>query len=486
MLKETLSLSSDSAWLPGALGALFLIWCISLVLRRASLISRETMQFLLLACLAFIYESIRRWAPIPEHLNPWLKTLELVLLTFLTIHVVVKLYIGRFLERRRSLPMARILRDLTTVLIIAVFGMVFLRMVLNVNLTAILTPSAILTAIVGLSLQDTIGNFIAGLIIQIEKPFDHNDWIEVDGQRGQVRELNWRYTKIETTDKIYLIIPNARLSAEKLINYSKPTPVVREFLTIGVSYDVPPVKIKQAVMAVLKSNSRIINKDACEVLLHQYGDSSIIYRIGYMIGDPGEYRYVRDEVHSAIWYQFRKHAIEIPFPIRTVIMKQPAPENDHEAPAQLLGALSLFEGVQADSLNALARFGLTHATAPGQTIVLEQTPGETMFFILDGEFNVLQNRQQKTTLRKGDFFGEMSLLTGARRNADVVAASHGKLLEIDRGAFKILIETEPLVIQHIEKIFAERCQTNNTATDSAAAENKSNLFQRFRKRFGLA
>jgi len=253
-----------------------------------------------------------------------------------------------------------------TVLIVVLFALLFLRLVLNVNLAAILTPSAILTAIIGLSMQDTIGNFIAGLIIQLEKPFDLDDWIEVDSQRGQVREMNWHYTKIETTDKIYMIIPNNKIAMEKVVNYSKPTPVVKEFINIGVSYDVAPVKVKQAVLAILKANPHVIQKAESEVFLHEYSDSSIVYRLAYMIGDPGLHRKVRDEVYSAIWYQFKKHGIEIPYPICTVIMKPPPAQADVNEPVRLLGSLPLFTGVSPEGLEHLVRFGLTHAIAPGR------------------------------------------------------------------------------------------------------------------------
>ena len=111
-----------------------------------------------------------------------------------------------------------------------------------------------------------------------------------------------------------------------------------------------------------------------------------------------------------------------------------------------------------------------------------------MFFILDGDFNVMKDRRIATVLHNGDFFGEMSLLTGEKRTAQVEAATRGTLLEIDRSAFKILIETEPTVLRQIETIFGERCKANaNLARSKTDQETlKVGLFQRFKKRFGLA
>ncbi|MDD5677216.1 MAG: mechanosensitive ion channel family protein [Kiritimatiellae bacterium] len=488
MIESILALPVQAhPWLV-ALGSFVVLWVLLRILVRLRWVSLNAAHVFQLAVLILICEGIRTRMPLPVFLAPWLKALELVLMALFTIQVVVKLYIGQYLEHRRRVFVARIIRDLTTVLIIALFALLFLRLVLNVNLAAILTPSAILTAIIGLSMQDTIGNFIAGLIIQTEKPFDLDDWIEVDGHRAQVREMNWRYTKIETTDKIYMIIPNNKISTDKVINYSKPTPVVKEFITIGVSYNVPPVKVKQAVLAILKANPHIVQKDDSAVLLHECGDSSIVYRIEYMIADPGSHRKIRDEVFSAIWYQFKKHAIEIPYPIRTVIMQQPQAQADLREPVRLLGSLPLFAGVSPEGLEHLVRFGLTHTIAPGHVVVRDQEPGDSMFFILHGDFNVMQDRRIAKVLHTGDFFGEMSLLTGDKRMAQVEAATRGSLLEIDRSAFKILIETEPAVLHQIETIFGDRCKANAEMARSKADVEalKVSLFQRFKKRFGLA
>ncbi len=477
-----------TAWLPYALGAFAAFWALTAALSRAGRLARDTAHTLQLAALVLLYEGLRRGLRLPACLAPWLLTLELALLACLTVQAVVKLFMGRYLEQHRHRETARILRDLAALLIVALFALVFLRLVLHVNLAAILTPSAILTAIVGLSLQDTIGNFFAGLVLQFEQPFAVNDWVEVDGRRGQVREMTWRYTKIETAEKIYLVIPNSRIAAETIVNLSKPAPVVREFLTIGVSYGTPPLKVKQAIAAVLQSATRVIRKEAAEILLHAYEESSIQYRIGYFIADPGEHRQARDEVYSGIWYQFRKQGIDIPFPIRTLVMKTPDPEPDVAGPARQLAALPLFAGLQAESLAALVRFGLVQTVAPGREIVRDGEPGETMFFILEGDFEVRKDGRPLATLRPGDLFGEMSLLTGAPRSATIAAAAPGRLLEIDRSAFKVLLDTEPRLLAAIERVCGERTRAaaGAVAGRPAAADARASLFQRFKQRFGLA
>lgn len=169
-------------------------------------------------------------------------------------------------------------------------------------------------------------------------------------------------------------------------------------------------------------------------------------------------------------------------------MKPPAAPPETSAPGKLLEGLPLFEGVSPEALAYLGRFGLTHAVAPGHVVIQDQEPGDSMFFILDGDFNVIKNKQISAVLHKGNFFGEMSLLTGAKRTARVEAATRGVLLEIDRDAFKVIVAGEPALLHQIETLFRQRAATDAELSGGKANAEalKAGLWQRFRKRFGLA
>ena len=411
--------------------------------------------------------------------------IEILLAAWLCIYLIVTLYIGQYLVRFRKIAVSSIVRDTIKFVIIAIFVAIFLRSVLGWNLAAILTPSAILTAIIGLAMQDTIGNFIAGLLIQTEKPFHLGDWIEVEGQAGRVRELNWRYTKIETLDRYYVVVPNNKIATQKLVNYSKPTPEVNEFLTVGVSYAVPPLKVKRAIESILDTNPNIVKDTHSGVFLHEYSDSSITYKIKYAIREFEIHRQVRDEVLSAIWYQFKKQSIEIPFPIRTVIMQRQTDRTADHHLADLLGKIPFFNGASKAGINNLLHCGLIRNFAAHEQVFDANEDGDAMFFILDGGFNVIRDGKTVSTLGKGDFFGEMSLLTGERRTARVEAADSGSLLEVDRNAFRVLLDSEPSVMGQIENIFNQRVLANKgSQAGSAQIETaRKTMLERFKKLF---
>jgi len=484
----TLLLSQQAMQLGIGLAAAYgILWVVlRLVLRRLA-VTRDLATVVHLAFFTAAAELLKTAFPAGSLPVRGLLTLQLALLAFLTVHVVIKIYFGQYLEQRH-IVISRIIRDLIKFFILIFFALLFMRYVLRLNLATILTPSAIFTAIIGLSMQDTFGNLVAGIIIQLEKPFDIGDWIEIDGQKAQVKEINWRYTKVETMDAIYIIIPNNKICTDRVINYNKPTTLVRQHLIIGVDYSVPPFRVKRAILDILKANPHITHKERSAVFLNEYGDSSVNYSIDYFISNIALHRVVRDDIYSAVWYQFQKHGINIPFPVRTVIMK---PESqalaDVSAITGLLATFPFFENVSRESIEHLARFGLLHSVEADHALVQDGEAGESMFFILEGEFRVLKDKTQVATLKTGNCFGEMSLLTGETRNARIESIAHGRLLEIDRSAFKILIESEPSIMRRIEKVFEERALSAKDAPASAGTQDaiKKTFYSRFRQLFGM-
>ena len=156
---------------------------------------------------------------------------------------VVLLLIDVLLERRTARPAPKIFRDLSTGIAYLVVALVALHAA-GVEPGSILTTSALLTAVIGLALQDTLGNFVSGLALQMQRPFEVGDWVEVDpAHAGQVTEVTWRATSIMTLDHVEVILPNATVAKSAIRNYSRPSRVSRRRLVVGVSYAASPSEV---------------------------------------------------------------------------------------------------------------------------------------------------------------------------------------------------------------------------------------------------
>ena len=114
-----------------------------------------------------------------------------------------------------------------------------------------LTTSAVGAVVAGLALQDTLGNLVSGLAIQVEKPFQLGHWISMGEWEGEVVEITWRAVKVRTRQGNQVIIPNSELSKSALVNYSEPAAPTRVHIDIGTSYDDPPNRVKAAILEVL-------------------------------------------------------------------------------------------------------------------------------------------------------------------------------------------------------------------------------------------
>ena len=181
----------------------------------------------------------------PTDASPLAKLLGVISLGALLAAIgrsAVLLVLDVVVHARLKTPIPKIIRDIVQGVVYVAILLAILRSV-GVEPGQILTTSALLTAVIGLSLQETLGNLFAGLAVQIQRPFDVGDWIQFDARPkhiGKVLEINWRATKFVTLDRFELIVPNGLLAKAPLRNYSKPTLTIRRNVYVTVGYEVPP------------------------------------------------------------------------------------------------------------------------------------------------------------------------------------------------------------------------------------------------------
>src|SRR5205814_4159185 len=121
------------------------------------------------------------------------------------------------------------------------------------------TTSAVGAVVAGLALQDTLGNLVAGLAIQVEKPFRLGHWIRLGEWEGEVAEITWRAVKVRTRDGNQVIIPNGELSKSALVNYSEPASPTRIHVEVGAAYEHPPSAVKAAIQETLANEPLVLH-----------------------------------------------------------------------------------------------------------------------------------------------------------------------------------------------------------------------------------
>jgi CRP-like cAMP-binding protein len=311
-------------------------------------------------------------------------------------------------------------------------------------------------------MQDLLGNIIAGLALELGKPFKTGDWLVIDDQRGEVIEVNWRSTKLRTNDDVYLDIPNKTIVGGKIINLTSPTRAHAIRLTVRFDYQTPPNFVKDVMIRATAEVPGVLPTPAPKVYLRDFADSTIVYEIKFTIEDDSRYNEIVDGIRTNVWYAAKRHDIRIPFPIRTVQIERPSSKSSDlsaaaRAKVRQQPLLHLLDDAEADKLLAsarLLRFGR------GEKILQEGEAGESMFILLNGEAAVfVRSGDHETlvaTLHPGDYCGEMSLLTGEPRSATIIARVDCELWEIDKPVMAELLQKNEALVQKLGDLLANR------------------------------
>ena len=414
--------------------------------------------------------------------------------------VLLLLEVG--LGRRMKRPPPRIVRDLAQALVYAVILLVALRAA-GVDPASILTTSALLTAVIALSLQETLGNMFAGLAIQMQRPFDVDDWIQFDAETkhiGKVIEINWRATKVITLDLVEVVIPNSTLAKAALTNFTKPTKVSRRSLYAYARPDVPPHFVHQTILDAIAGSFGVLAEPAPSVVTNAFVDGNVEYWVRFFTEAFDQRDKVDGSARDRIWYAFSRAGIQPAPPTRTVnLLEAESAAKAEEARAleevrRALRGVDFLRALTGEQLDALAGRTRRSLYSGGETIVRQGDASTEMFVVERGEVVVSLEKPaaaELARLKQGKFFGEMSLMTGEPRNATVRAAGPCTLLVLDHGAFRALLESAPDLAEHVSRIIAERQAelAGQAAAGPASArtveERKSLLLDRIRRFFSL-
>ena len=399
------------------------------------------------------------------------------------VNAVVALLANPWRQDRPSDRFPAIVQDVTVIALFGVIGTVLLR-------EQLLTTTAVGAVVVGFALQDTLGNLFAGLAIQIEKPFRVGQWVQFGEREGQVQEITWRATKLRTKAGQFLIVPNSVISKEPVLNHSEPTIPTRIEVEIGASYSVPPNDVKRAMQEAMANSPLVMRAPEPQVVIKGFGGSAIDYLAQFWIEDYAIDRTARDQVRTNLWYTFRRHNIEIPYPIQIQYERSEEPirtERHIAGAADHLSGVSLFKTLGEEARLALAKSANEHLFAAGEAIVRQDADGDSMFVLMTGQARVVlePSGQEVAVIPAGGFFGEMSMLTGDRRTATVKALGDVAVLEISAADFRELALANPGLVDHVSTVMSERRtgldDARATAASVAVPEAKQNFMARMRR-----
>jgi small-conductance mechanosensitive channel len=398
---------------------------------------------------------------------------------------------------RRGYEAPTLVRNIFTLVSFTVlFVLVFKWFYADVNLGALFTTSAIFGVIIGLALQDTLGNFFAGISLHADRPFQVGDVIVVGQQKhtGVVEGITWRAIKIRTFQNHIVLVANSNASKEAIEVCPRENLNAR-LVFFSTLYTDSPAKTIHVAREAVRDADNVSPKITPIVRIRDLGDSSIDWEIKYWLEDYAKYNDTDALVRQRVWYALRRSGLTFAFPTRTLHLERKVttrPVTLEEQIADRLSAVDIFAPLSAEELRQLATGTMGHVFAPGETLIRAGDEGSSMFVVHNGrvQVQVSENGRPRTVavLTEGDFFGEMGLFTGEPRTASVVAIEETEVLEIGHAAMKQILETNPDLAESISWTIAERKASLAAGSKQAAQasiEESQGLLSSIKRFFGL-
>ncbi len=387
----------------------------------------------------------------------------------------------RILLPRVGLPLPRILIDLLTAVgVIVVFIVVGKRA--GFSVAGLITTSAVLTAVIGFSLQDTLGNVMGGLSLQLDKSVSVGDWVSLGpGQAtGRVIEIRWRYTAIETRAWETVIVPNGALVKSHVTilgrRIGEPS-MLRRHIELFVDFRTPPTEVLAAIRdALAKPIPNVAQEPQPQALFFGIRDSFAVYAARYWLTDLAADDPTDSAVRVRLWFALRRAGIPMSIPASAVFLTHETPERDerkasdeHEQRLRALATVDLFSGLAGTQREALAEELIFMPFAAGETVTREGETDDGLYILIEGQASVrigtARDGREVATLGAGQFFGEMSLMTGEARTATVVATSDLVTYRIDKPAFEAILRASPGLADQIAETLVARRTALTAARD---------------------
>jgi len=378
-------------------------------------------------------------------------------------------------------------RDILVVVLYAVSAGLILRGVMQVSLGQLLGTGAIAAAVVGLSLQEVLGNLFAGISLHLDPAFQEGDWLEITGNLrggpgretliGQVEAMTWRTVQLRTENGDMDILPNRIIAQAVVTNLYVPSGFHRRTAKIIVE---PRLDLHVGIEKLTLALAGLPHQPhRCpEVVVHSTDMGGAVlemrfWALGFRHGRQAAFQATRLAATVLPREGFRLMGPHGPTPLVAHAEATPG--------SALMGQIIRELGLPDHWIEDLRPHLRRRLLAPGEGVIREGDPGNSLFAVHRGTLQVVraEDRLDPYTglfwkpladLGPGQWFGEASLLTGAPRNATVVAATEAEILELPKEAFEASLKREPELLEHLVDLMDRR--ERETAEVPAAKESR--------------
>ena len=433
---------------------------------------------------------------VPVEYTPYLLEIHGLIMILCWANLAAYLLVDTYLHRRMKGDVPTFLRDLLLLGVYLFFGATALRVIFDINMTSILTTTTVLTAALAFAMQTSLASIISSFQIQADEAFRRGTWIWIKEKdiTGEIVNVGFRYSTVRTLEDHLVHVPNHYLTQNVVHSIgSRPGGPPPVNLKVLLDYAFPPERAKAILLDALRDEPGILREPAPWVKVDGFMDSGIHYNLRFYLEEYATLLDTRDRILRRVWYAVTREGQTFPYPHREIVRKEPSLPFRMDAGAirASLRGVELFSPLGEEDLDALVPHVRLRVYGRGETVVRQGEEGDSLFINLSGNLEVFVDGQTVGSLSGGDFFGEMSLLTGEKRRATVTAVDEVRLIEISKSAIGPIIRSHSSVLEGLSSALGDRLQKILTAqqvrkvADEASSLHEA-LLQKLIRFFGIS
>jgi len=361
--------------------------------------------------------------------------------------------------------------------------------------------------VIAFAMQDTLGNVLGGLAIQLDNSVQVGDWIRIDAElTGRVRDIRWRTTLIETRNWETVLIPNSTLMKGRVSILGRgegSAPAWRRWISFMLDPGVPPARVIAMVEDEMRELAipNVARTPAPSCILQGFEHGNLRYSLRYFLTDFLEDDATYSMVRVHLFASLQRAGIRMAEPQQTVHAVQrdeahaeTVKKRELTRRLQVLNSVQLFAALSEGEKAEIAERLQYAPFARGDAITKQGNAAHWLYILAFGEADVLYEPPGATpqligSVQAGQFFGEMAMISGEARSATVMAKTDVECYRLDRAAFQELLRTRPEIAAEVRRVIGARKPDLEQVRDAFARvpetvdEKKVRLLTRIRRFF---
>lgn len=386
-----------------------------------------------------------------------------------------------------------LLVQLSSIFVLIISLSLIAHFVFHEPLTTLIAAAGGLGFVLGFAVQGLILDLFSGLAIQMDRPFKVGDFINChnrfgDTMIGRVEETTWRTTRLWTTDRNLVIIPNSYITTTIVTNFSMPEVNARfdqdYTLDFSVSSERAIAIFNAALLDSVGSEGPLANPRPKTILTGVSSDGAV-YKLRYYL-DPTSVSpsKARNTINAKVMHHLTYAGITPSYDRQDIFYeKMPSQKSwrDKDDRIHLLSNIELFHDFSGELLESLSNSFKLKSLKRNELLIKQGDDGESLFVLVEGLLDVSiqigEEEKHLTLLAPGSFLGEMALLTGEKRSANVKTSIESLVLELTKDSIMSLATTNPEILEKMTSAVARR-RLKNKEIELLSDDDKNDVIQK--------